>query len=449
MIISIVLSVFGCKEEETAQGNIIGIVLDELSQQAVPEAEITISKLNLSTVTATDGSFAFSDIAPGTYNVLATKPGYTESKKAVTVFSGQTAEVSLSMTRLLPEFDPEEVIMNVNRQSTVVKINNPGDGTMTLGFTTSKPWLSVDQTSMVLGPGEEKDLGLAVDLSSLDYETYEEEVTINFDGIEMQIPVTVYHVEEANIIWQNWYLSVPIDNGSGKATSIFSDDIVNGNLTEEEKEYFHYDELDGSYVFWTKFTGYTTSGYYELNDGAYCRTELREFWQGVKDTNDNWYFNPGETHIMESTLRVDYVEGSRGRTFVGQIHGKNSTIAGIDNGPATVKVLWEKGDIEVEYYVAPANPNGEWTSDDNAKSARITVDNEKFTIKLKVEDGILYWGLVCEAKGINQDYVALYDYAGNGYHYDNYFKTGNYFQWNVDYDKSAQVRLYKVITSHY
>ena len=40
------------------------------------------------------------------------------------------------------------------------------------------------------------------------------------------------------------------------------------------------------------------------------------------------------------------------------------------------------------------------------------------------------------------------DYTGNGYIHENYFKTGNYFGWNDDYEKAAQVVLHKVLTEH-
>jgi len=429
-------------------GNISGEVIDELSEVPVSGAVVSVSKVNQSIETDSDGAFNLANIPPGTYNVTAVKAGYTDAKKAVTVLEDQTSDVSLTLSRQLPIITPEAVSLNINKQSEIVEIENPGDGSMSLSLTASQTWISLDQQTMTLSSAEKKDLSIDVDFSSLDYGTYEEEVTIDLDGISLSIPITIVHVEQADIIWQNWYLSVPIDNGDGKATSIFYEDIINDNLTPEEKEYFYYDDATGSYVFWTRYTGYTTSGEYPLDGDAYCRTELREFWQGNQTTSDNWYMNEGETHILESTLNVDYVEGTRGRTFVAQIHGKESTIPGIDNGPATVKVLWEKGEIEVEYYVKPPDPDGEWTSDDNAKSQRYRVDSEIFTIKLKVDNGVLYWALTCEAKDIDTDYVELFDYAGNGYHYDNYFKTGNYFQWKSDYEKSAQVRLYKAITYH-
>lgn len=247
--------------------------------------------------------------------------------------------------------------------------------------------------------------------------------------------------EVPNIVWQNWYLSVPLNRGDGSATSIFYQDIVNDNLSEQASKYF-YKNNDDSYTLYTKFTGFTTSGLSSLG-GKYCRTELREFWRGVQSTTDNWSMATG-THILETTLKVDFVEGN-GRTIVAQIHGKEST--GISGNPATVKIRWNSGTIQLDYYTKP--DSGEpWTSKFDNKIDVADVGNDIFTFKIKIQNGIFYYGLVCEAKNINIDYTFVYDYVGNGYKHENYFKTGNYFGWHDDYEKAAQVTLYQIVTKH-
>ncbi len=248
--------------------------------------------------------------------------------------------------------------------------------------------------------------------------------------------------EDPAIVWKNWYLSVPINRGDGSATSIYYQSIVNNTLTADQSNYF-YKNTDGSYTMFTKFTGFTTSGEAALNAGKYRRTELREFWRGNQTTSDNWSMSTG-THIMETTLKVDFVEGN-GRTIVAQIHGIETT--GLEGSPATVKIRWNSGEIQLDYYVKPSTGNT-WTSASDNKINVGKVDNDVFTFKIKIENGKFYYALVCEAKGINTDYTFVYDYVGNGYGYNNYFKTGNYYGWNADYTKTAQVVLYAVKTTH-
>ncbi len=262
------------------------------------------------------------------------------------------------------------------------------------------------------------------------------------DPVEEEEPVEEPPVVDNEIItWENWYLSVPINRGNGKASSIFYEEIVNEELTQEESRYFYKND-DGSYTCWTKFTGFTTSGLSELGD-KYCRTELREFWRGNQDVTDNWLMSSG-VHILESTLQVDFVEGN-GRTIVAQIHGKESS--GIEGNPATVKIRWNSGMIQIDHYTKP-DGDDPWTSNYDEKLDFGRVDNEVFTFKMKIEDGKLFCALVCEEKDLNIEYTEIYDYVGNGYIHKNYFKTGNYFAWNDDYEKAAQVVLHKVVTEH-
>ncbi len=249
--------------------------------------------------------------------------------------------------------------------------------------------------------------------------------------------------EKESVVWKNWYLSVPLNRGNGKATSIYYETIENDGLTTDQKKYF-YKNQDGSYTFFTEFTGYTTSGESALDASKYCRTELREYWRGNQSTSDNWSMAEG-THLLESTLKVNYCEG-RKQTYIAQIHGIKNEALGLKNSPATIKAQWFDGNIVIEYYQKPTS--GEWTSEGDGKVTIGRVDNEKFTIHLKVEDGKFIYKLVCPNKNLDTGYITLYDYVGNGYTYENYFKTGNYFKWNSDYTQSAEVILYSVKTTH-
>ena len=254
------------------------------------------------------------------------------------------------------------------------------------------------------------------------------------------------------VSWQNWYLSVPIDraDGSGKATSIFYEDIQALNFTEEESWYFD-QNADGSYKMNAKFTGYTTSGYYESFGSKYCRTELREFWQGFQTTSDNWYMDSGK-HELETTLSVERCEGE-GKTYVAQIHGVSGTsLSGTEltGSPATVKVQWYNDDIILEYYTPEGVVGGEWTSA-SGTVGKVTlgkVANNKFTVRLKVDEGRLYAALYCESTGVDTGYVEYIDFLDLGYEYQNYFKTGNYYRHDEDYTSVSGVTLYSALTWH-
>ena len=259
-------------------------------------------------------------------------------------------------------------------------------------------------------------------------------------------------VPVGTITWKNWYLSVPIDraDGSGKATSIYYQDIEANDFTDEERTYFDYN-ADGSFAMNAKFTGYTTSGYYESFSSKYCRTELREYWQGNQTTSDNWYMDEG-IHELETTLSVEKCEGE-GKTYVAQIHGvKGTSSEGVEltASPATIKVQWYNDNIILEYYTTDGIIDGEWTSASGSvgKATIGNVGNNKFTVRIKTEAGKFYMALYCEATGVDTGYIEYYDYAATGYTYQNYFKTGNYFRHDEDYTSVSEVTLYSAVTYH-
>ncbi len=264
-----------------------------------------------------------------------------------------------------------------------------------------------------------------------------DEIPTELENAEFEVS---QKVATGNFNWKNWYLSVPINRGDGKATSIYYEDIEDANFSSAEDDYV-WKNSDGTYTFKTKFTGYTTSGSYSTGtSGKYCRTELREYWRGNQSTSDNWVMD-GDTHFLESTIKMNSCGGNE-RTFVAQIHGYN------ENNPATVKVAWDNGEIKIEYYVKPSS--GEWTSKDIVKKDLGYVGFDKFTIKVKVEDGKLYTALECDNRNLNTGFEYHYDYDANGYNdrYTNYFKTGNYFNWNSDKSATCQLTMYGIATYH-
>ena len=311
-----------------------------------------------------------------------------------------------------------------------------------------------------LGYSLDPDDAVVTSVANSPYKNNSFQATVQPTGSKVDTVVTTpptdgYGPSEAatgEITWKNWYLSVPIDraDGSGKATSIYYNDILTNNLTDEERTYFDFNE-DGSFKMDAKFTGYTTSGYYDSFASKYCRTELREYWQGNQTTSDNWYMDAG-THIMESTLSVQKAEGEA-KVYVAQIHGTAGTsLSGTEltKGPATIKVQWYNDNIILEYYTVDGVVDGEWTSA-SGTVGKVTVGNvgnNKFTVRLKSEAGKFYMALYCEATGVDTGYIEYYDYLGQGYEYQNYFKTGNYFRHDEDYTSVSEVTLYSAVTFH-
>ncbi len=285
-------------------------------------------------------------------------------------------------------------------------------------------------------------------VSSMDPTYDSEKLQRSLDNIN-----TFRSMSNTSINWQNWFLSIPIDNGKPdtKAKSLYYESILEGSYSREVSEYFSWNESEEAINLFSQFTGYTLSGYAAKNNDQFSRTEFREFWRGNQEKSDNWSMNEG-THILESTLRVSECENNRDQceVIVAQINGFENDIDVDDhNNTETVKVRWQSGKLILECYTKPLEGKQQWSTDYLIKKTLGDVGNDIFTIKLKVEDGVLYVALVSKSNNLDTKFSKVYDYVSNGYNYLSYFRSGNYFPYSDNYLDYSNVLMYGLKTIHY
>ncbi|MCA0936942.1 polysaccharide lyase family 7 protein [Vibrio alginolyticus] len=269
----------------------------------------------------------------------------------------------------------------------------------------------------------------------------------------------------------DWYLSVPVDEGDGYATSIKENELA----ASYEDDYF-YTGSDGGMVFYTPVKGYKTS-----ENTKYVRTELREMLRrgdtskSTTGSENNWAFSsiPSSNHsdfggidgVMDATLAVNHVTTTTsnqeqvGRIVIGQIHAEH-------NEP-----------IRLYYHKLPGNTNGAiyfahetsksdggdetWynllgnmvTSSGNLNSTSNPSDgialNEEFSYNITVDGDTLS---VSISQGGSQLAYQTVDMSGSGYDDASnymYFKAGIYLQDNTsDDDDYAKVTFYELSNSH-
>lgn len=100
-IISLLMA--GCKKDEskTAPGSIYGTVTDKATGECVSAAGVELMPKGLKTVTGSDGTFQFTEIDPGEYNLFITKSGYQDLKSStITVKSGEQAKGDVQIEKL-------------------------------------------------------------------------------------------------------------------------------------------------------------------------------------------------------------------------------------------------------------------------------------------------------------------------------------------------------------
>ncbi len=243
----------------------------------------------------------------------------------------------------------------------------------------------------------------------------------------------------------HWKVTIP----TGRPTEVEPPEILDFENNETLKPFFYRDEADNSLVFYT-YPAQTT------RNTKYSRTELREQME-PGNNNANWTFKQGG--VMRGTLSVPEVsrdkKGKYHRVIVMQIHGRltdeQRDLIGEDdnNAPPILKIYWDNGKIRVKTKVLKdVNASGTdilhedaW-GDDKGRNFEEAVGHDKFTIEVKVAEGIM-------AVTLNDDETFYY----YGVHikkwgvFENYFKAGNYFQ-SRDPASFAKVKYYQLKVTH-
>ena len=86
--------------EEVTVGGIAGSVSDQTTGEPVAAVNVTLSPGGKSTVTGSDGSFSFVDLAPGYYTIDICKERYNPNNRSVNVVAGKSTEAHLTIERI-------------------------------------------------------------------------------------------------------------------------------------------------------------------------------------------------------------------------------------------------------------------------------------------------------------------------------------------------------------
>jgi hypothetical protein len=82
----------------TPSSSLQGTVKSSTTGKAIPGGTVTLSPGTLATITDTTGYYGFPRITPGTYTLTVTAAGYQSNSQTITVQSGHTVKVNVSLT---------------------------------------------------------------------------------------------------------------------------------------------------------------------------------------------------------------------------------------------------------------------------------------------------------------------------------------------------------------
>lgn len=185
----VLLLVMGCAKDEpiATNGNIVGRVTDNISNDPVTGAAISVRGNQLTT--GTDGVFSVNDIYSDTYQVSVTKPGYVSDSKSVFVSPEKTSRADFSLTRLLPTATPS--ILSFDRESLELSLilENKQSEKLTYTSQTSKSWINVSPKTGTIEPSNQKIINVTIDPQTLAFGSYNETLIINVASSSLTIPI--------------------------------------------------------------------------------------------------------------------------------------------------------------------------------------------------------------------------------------------------------------------
>src|SRR5688572_25599981 len=86
------------KSKVETTGNIEGKIIDKITTQPIPAAEVKISGSNQTVLSGADGSYKFISLDAKEYQITVSKQNYVQETKPISVIAGQTANLDFALS---------------------------------------------------------------------------------------------------------------------------------------------------------------------------------------------------------------------------------------------------------------------------------------------------------------------------------------------------------------
>lgn len=203
IIIAILLTgcLFSCEQDEPVYiyGNIAGKVTEEGTNLPIEGATVELSGIEQSVKTGSSGMFKFETLPADNYTIYVSKEGFVADSKIITVVAKQTSQSDFSLVKNLPVVSPTELVLTTEKPSATLELKNTRSGEMNYTIQMSKPWIKVSPMNGTILSMNSKLLSVELDLTGVDYGTYNESILINVGQSSVSIPVQISHVRPSYI----------------------------------------------------------------------------------------------------------------------------------------------------------------------------------------------------------------------------------------------------------
>lgn len=264
---------FSCTPAEIQlHGEISGLAQELYTGNAIPSVSVRLvatdsifNPFRDTTTTNEDGTFAFSNLTPGSYEIRAKKQFYGTESKTIMVNPGRTEDISFTMTEIaIPGFSKPYLDFGLDSTTISFKISNTGRGKMIYVITSTYNWITIspysgevtDETDLITvtinKPGISSDKIIdSLKILSISEHTYlEYYLRIYVNGV-MHRDLRYYSIVKIGPkIWMKENLSY--------GTYIFADvDQQNNGIVE--KWLFQMGEIYGGFYHWNEMMQYESS----------------------------------------------------------------------------------------------------------------------------------------------------------------------------------------------
>ena len=262
----ICISLFFCKREEVIlHSALTGIVTDATTSEPIQEAGVKLSPSNYTTRTGSDGTYLFSKITPGEYEIEVSKIGYDTISTNVYVHEAKTNTANYALEGI-PVIDISVKSLDFMMDLTVLSFNisNIGIGTLHYNVISSQDWIIVDP---IYGDvtDETDDITVTIDKTGLSDSIYKETIEIISDVSKDTIDVYLNGLMDIDL---NYYQVVTIGTQTWMAENLNTTRYRNGDDIRKVKE-------DG---YWSNLT-----------TGAYCNYDNDPNISTTYGRLYNWY----------------------------------------------------------------------------------------------------------------------------------------------------------------
>ena len=199
---------FGCKPEDEIEkfGIIYGTVTDFASGEPISNVNVRLNPRGETTLTGSDGTFQFNDLAAGSYSLSLSKNGYVDldDDYVIKIENGNTVQRAIQMQKVSASL---QIVDNDGNIITMLDFGSDEDvsqktfnifnnGNMTLDFTITKTsnWIEeVAPLNGIVNIGDTRPIYVIIDRNRLSYGENQTNLlitTLNSGGVELTIKAT-------------------------------------------------------------------------------------------------------------------------------------------------------------------------------------------------------------------------------------------------------------------